>query len=199
MTFFSRPQFPHFKHRSWTFHASFRYPPPDKPPTPALTLARPVRESLLRSQLSPRSMCRRQQAPGPQGRCCGVGGIHSTCSQAPGSCRLAEKERLGRNHSMAGERTDWILQPRRGWYSRASPLPGCGEAFLRAGYSLKRQGWARFWDGDGRQGKALDSVRQMPALTKVEGQPEGAPWQEWGAPGLKTLSSNPGSEAAISK
>lgn len=173
------------------------YPP--YAPMPALTLARPGRESLLRSQLPPRSTCRKQQAPGPQGRCCGVGGVHSTCSQAPGSCRLAETKRLGRDHGMAGERTDWILQPRRGWYSRASPLPGCGEAFLRAGYSLKWQGWAQFWDGDGRQGKAPNSVRQMPALTQVERQPEGAPRQEWGASGLKTLSSNPGSEAAINK
>lgn len=99
---------------------------------------------------------------------------------------------------MAGERTDWITQQAHGWYSELLLCLVVEKAFLRAGYSLKWQGWAQVLGWGWEAGKAPNSVRQMPALTQAEHQPEGAPWQEWGASGL-ALSSNPGSEAAIDK
>ena len=71
-----------------------------------------------------------------------------------------------------------------------------GQAFLRAGYSPKWPGLGPVlgWGRVVREG--THSARRIPTLAHIKGQPEGVPGQ---APGLETLSSNPGSEASGSR
>ena len=51
----------------------------------------------------------------------------------------------------------------------------CGGVFLGAGYSLKWQGWALFWDRGGCLREATNSTERMQALAQAEGQPAEVP------------------------